>query len=184
VVSAVKTDANRFVEGKSVAQIARETRKTPLDAVCDLLLAEENAVTMVLFYGSEEDVKEIMKNESMMLCTDGIVGGKPHPRVYGTCAHFLGKYVREEKVLSLPQAVKRMTSFPAQRLRLQDRGILREGMVADIVIFNPDTIIDKGTYPEPNQYPDGILYVLVNGEIAVDHGKLTSRRAGKVIRRK
>lgn len=184
VVSAVKTDANRFAEGKSVAEIARETGKTPVDAVADLLLAEENAVTMVLFYGTEEDIKEIMGSEYMGLCTDGIVGGKPHPRVYGTCARFLGKYVRDEKVLTLPQAIRKMTSFSAQRLRLQDRGLIREGMVADITIFNPDTIIDKGTYAEPNQYPVGIQYVLVNGRIAVDNGKLTSLRAGKVIRRK
>jgi len=183
VVSAVKTEANLFVEGKSIDQIARESGKTPLDAVCDLLLAEENAVTMVLFYGSEEDVKEIMKSESMILCTDGIVGGKPHPRVYGTCARFLGKYVREERVLSLSQAIKRMTSLPAQRLGLQDRGIIRQGMAADLVIFDPEKIIDKGTYTEPNQYPIGIHYVLVNGKIAVDNGKLTAIRAGKVIRK-
>ncbi|MCX5912855.1 MAG: D-aminoacylase [Deltaproteobacteria bacterium] len=184
IVSAVKTDANRFVEGKSVAEIAKITGKTPIDTVCDLLVAEENAVTMVVFYGSEEDVKEIMRSEYMTLCSDGIVGGKPHPRVFGTCARFLGKYVREEKVLTLPQAIKRMTSFPAQRLGLQNRGLIREGMIADLVIFNPDTIIDKGTYTEPNQYPVGIEYVLVGGQVAVAEGKLTGSRAGKVIRRR
>ena len=184
VVSAVKTDANRFIEGKSVAEIAKVTGKTPIDAVCDLLVAEENAVTMVVFYGSEEDVKEIMRSEYMTLCSDGIVGGKPHPRVYGTCARFLGKYVREEKVLTLPQAIRRMTSFPAQRLGLQDRGLIREGMIADIAIFNPDTIIDKGTYAEPNQYPVGIEYVLLSGKVAVEKGKLTGLRAGKALRRR
>jgi len=184
VVTAVKTDANRFAEGKSVAEIAKITGKAPIDAVCDLLIAEENAVTMVVFYGSEEDVREIMRSEYMTLCSDGIVGGKPHPRVYGTCARLLGKYVREEKVVTLPQAIRKMTSLPAQRLRLQERGIIREGMAADITIFNPDTIIDRGTYAEPNQYPIGIDYVLVNGRVAVDNGKLASLRAGKVIRRK
>jgi N-acyl-D-amino-acid deacylase len=184
VVSAVKTDANRFVEGMSVAEIAKATGKTPIDAVCDLLIAEEDAVTMVIFYGSEEDVKEIMRSEYMTLCSDGIVGGKPHPRVYGTCARFLGKYVREEKVLTLPQAIKRMTSFPAQRLRLQDRGLIREGMIADITIFNPDTIIDKGTYAEPNQYPVGIEYVLINGQVALEKGKITQVRAGRALRRR
>jgi len=184
IVSAVKTDANRFAEGKSIAEIAKETGKTPVDAVCDLLIAEENAVTMVLFYGSEDDVKEIMRSEYMTLCSDGIVGGKPHPRVYGTCARFLGKYVREEKVLTLPQAIKRMTSFPAQRLALQNRGLIREGLVADITIFNPDTIIDKGTYAEPNQYPQGIEYVIVGGQIAVEKGKITPVRAGRVLRRR
>ena len=184
IVSAVKTDANRFVEGKSVAEIAKITGKTLIDTVCDLLVAEENAVTMVVFYGNEEDVKEIMRSEYMTLCSDGIVGGKPHPRVYGTCARFLGKYVREEKVLTLPQAIKRMTSLPAQRLGLQNRGLIREGMIADLVLFNPNSIIDKGTYTEPNQYPIGIEYVLVGGQVAVAEGKLTGLRAGKVIRRR
>ncbi len=182
IVSAVQSEANRFIEGKSVAEIAREWNKSPLDAVAELLIAENNAVTMLLFYGCEEDVREIMKSEYMMLCTDGIVGGKPHPRVYGSYPRFLGKYVREEKVLSLPQAIRKVTSFPAQRLRLKDRGIIREGMKADITIFNPDTIIDTGTYQNPNQYPIGIQYVLVNGQIAVENGKLSSRRAGKVLR--
>ena len=182
VVSAVKTDKNRFAEGKSIAEIAKITQKTPIDVVADLIISEENAVTMVLFYGCEDDIKEIMRSELMMLCTDGIVGGKPHPRVYGTCARFLGKYVREEKVISLPQAIRKMTSFPAQRLGLQDRGVIREGQVADLVIFDFDTIIDKGTYTEPNRYPVGIEYVIINGKIAVDKGKLTSVRSGKVLR--
>jgi len=184
MVNAVKSEANRFAEGKTIATIAKEMGKTPLDAVGDLLIAEENAVTMTLFYGCEEDVKEIMQSEYMTLCTDGIVGGKPHPRVYGTCARFLGKYVREEKVLSLPQAIKRMTSFPAQRLGLQDRGLIREGMMADISIFDPETIIDKGTFAEPNQYPQGIEYVIISGQIAVEKGKLTPLRAGRVLRRR
>ena len=141
-------------------------------------------MTMTCFYGCEDDVKEIMRSEMMTLCSDGIVGGKPHPRVYNTCARFLGKYCRDEKVLSLAQAVRRMTSSPAQRLGLQDRGLLREGMAADITVFDPGAIIDKGTYAEPNRYPEGIAYVLVSGRLAVDQGKLTSTRAGKVLRRK
>jgi N-acyl-D-amino-acid deacylase len=119
----------------------------------------------------------------MTICSDGIVGGKPHPRVYNTCARFLGKYVREDRVVSLPQAIRRMTSFPAQRLGLQDRGLLREGMVADITVFDPTTIIDTGTYAEPNQHPIGISHVLVAGRVAVDTGRLTDIRAGRVLRR-
>ena len=184
MVNSVKSEVNRFAEGKTITQIAQDLGKPPLDAVCDLLIAEENAVTMTLFYGCEEDVKEIMRSEYMTLCSDGIVGGKPHPRVYGTCARFLGKYVREEKVLPLPQAIKRMTSFPAQRLGLQDRGVLRERMVADITIFDPETIIDKGTYAEPNQYPIGISYVIVSGQVAMENGKLTAKRAGRILRRR
>jgi N-acyl-D-amino-acid deacylase len=184
MVNSVKSEANRFAEGKTITQIAAETGQTPLDAVCDLLIAEDNAVTMTLFYGCEDDVKEIMRSENMTLCSDGIVGGKPHPRVYGTCARFLGKYVREERVLTLSQAIRRMTSFPAQRLGLQDRGLIREGMVADITIFNPETIIDRGTFAEPSQYPKGIAYVLVAGQVAVEDGRLTSIRAGKALRRR
>ena len=183
MVNAVKSDSNRFAEGKTITEIAKELHKTPLDVVCDLLIAEDNSVTMTLFYGCEEDVKEIMRSEYMTLCTDGIVGGKPHPRVYGSCARFLGKYVREEKVFTLPQAIKRMTSFPAQRLGLQGRGLIREGMTADITIFNSETIIDKGTFAEPNQYPIGIEYVIVNGQIAVEKGSISSVRAGRVLRR-
>jgi len=183
-VNAVKTDANRFAEGKSIADISKATSKRPIDVVCDLLIDEDDAVTMTAFYGCEDDVKEIMRSDCMTVCSDGIVGGKPHPRVYNTCARFLGKYVRKEKVLTLPQAIRRMTSFPAQRLGLQDRGLLREGMVADITVFDPETIIDKGTYAEPNQYPIGISHVLVAGRIAVENGKLTDVRAGKVLRRR
>jgi N-acyl-D-amino-acid deacylase len=184
LVNAVKSEANRFAEGKSIAEISKITGKRPVDVVSDLLIAEENAVTMTCFYGCEDDVKEIMRSEMMTLCSDGIVGGKPHPRVYNTCARFLGKYSRDEKVLSLAQAVRRMTSFSAQRLGLQDRGLLREGMAADITVFDPNAIIDKGTYAEPNRYPDGIAHVLVSGRLAVEKGKLTSTRAGRVLRRK
>ncbi len=183
-VNAVRTGANRFAEGKSIADLSKATGKRPVDVVCDLLIEEDDAVTMTAFYGCEDDVKAIMRSEYMTVCSDGIVGGKPHPRVYNTCARFLGKYVREEEVLTLPQAIRRMTSFPAQRLGLQDRGILREGMAADITIFDPDTILDTGTYAEPNQYPIGISHVLVNGRIAVENGKLTDVRAGSVLRRR
>ncbi len=183
-VNAVTTDANRFAEGKSIADIAKTAGKRPVDVVCDLLVEEDDAVTMTAFYGCEEDVRAIMQSDYMTVCTDGIVGGKPHPRVYNTCARFLGKYVREEGALPLPEAVRRMTSASAQRLGLQDRGLLREGMVADITVFDPTTIIDKGTYAEPNQHPIGISHVLVAGQVAVEDGKLTGVRAGRVLRRR
>lgn len=181
-VNAVKTDANRFAEGRSIADIAKATGKRPIDVVCDLLLEEDDAVTMTVFYGCEEDVRAIMRSDHMTVCSDGIVGGKPHPRVYNTCARFLGKYVREDAVLSLPQAVRRLTSFPAQRLGLQDRGLLRESMVADVTVFDPTTIIDVGTYAEPNRHPVGVSSVLVGGQIAVENGALTGVRAGRVLR--
>ena len=183
-INAVSLEKNRFAEGKNLAELAEQLNTTPLDVICDLLIEEQGAVTMTMFFGSEDDVKEIMCNNYGTICSDGIVGGKPHPRVYGTFARVLGKYVREEQVLTIPQAVKRMTSLPAQRLGLQNRGLLREGMVADITIFDPETVKDKGTYDEPNRYPEGIEYVLVAGQLAVDNGKITGVRAGQALRHK
>lgn len=184
VVNAVTTEANRFAEGKSIAALAASTGKRPVDVVCDLLIDEDSAVTQTLFYGSEDDVRTILQSELMMFCTDGIVGGKPHPRVYNSSARLLGKYVREDGVLGLPQAIRRMTAAPARRLGLQDRGLLREGMAADLVVFDPETIRDTGTFAEPNRHPTGIAHVLVAGRIAVDDGALTGIRAGRVFRRR
>ena len=109
--------------------------------------------------------------------------GKPHPRYYGTYPRILGKYVREEGVLTLENAIRKMTSFPAQRLGLLDRGLLKEGLWADVVVFDPETVKDKATYLDPHQFPEGILHVLVNGQIVVANGQQTGRLPGKVLRR-
>ena len=125
-----------------------------------------------------------MKRPEMNVCTDGLLcPGKPHPRLYGSFVRVLGKYVREEKVMTLEQAVRKMTGKPAEVLSLKDRGLIREGMCADITVFDPDTVIDKGTFTDPIQFPDGIAYVIVNGEVAVDHGEHTGALNGCVIRR-
>jgi N-acyl-D-aspartate/D-glutamate deacylase len=110
--------------------------------------------------------------------------GNPHPRVYGTYPRVLGKYVRDEKVLTLEDAVRKMTSLPAQRLGLQDRGLIRSGFFADVAIFNPKTIIDKATYENPHQYPAGIDYVIVNGRIVLEKGEFKDALPGKVLRKK
>ncbi len=182
LVNSVKTEKNRFSEGKTVAELAMLTGKRPLDFVCDLMIEEDNAVTMTQFYGCEEDVKTFMKSPYMTLCSDAIVGGKPHPRAYGTTARYLGKYVRDEKVLPLAEAIRHMTSLPANRLGLQDRGIIREGMAADLVVFDPDRMIDRGTFATPEIYPIGIDLVVVNGNIAMENGKIQPERSGMVIR--
>jgi N-acyl-D-aspartate/D-glutamate deacylase len=109
--------------------------------------------------------------------------GKPHPRYYGTYPRILGKYVREERVLTLEDAIRRMTSFPAQRMGILDRGLLREGMWADVVIFDPDRVADRATFLEPHQFPEGILHVLVNGDIVVGDRKQTEKLPGKLLRR-
>jgi N-acyl-D-aspartate/D-glutamate deacylase len=120
-----------------------------------------------------------------MIGSDGIPSptGKPHPRLYGTFPRVLGMYARDEHLFPLEEAVRKMTSLPAQRMNLPERGELREGWAADIVIFNPNTIADTATYDEPRRYPTGIEYVIVNGEIAAEQGKQTPVRAGCLLRR-
>lgn len=181
LINSVSSEANKFTEGKTLSEIAQITGQSPFESMCELLLSENGGVTMTQFYGSEEDVRIIMQSDYMTLCTDAIVGGKPHPRAYGSTIRFLEKYVRQEGVLTLPQAVSRMTSRPAQRLGLKDRGILKEKMVADITIFDYQELHEKGTFQDPNQYPEGIKYVLVNGEIAINNGLTTGKRNGKII---
>ncbi len=181
VITSVQTEKNRHCEGHSVATLAEQYERDPVDVAADLLLEEDNAVTMAVFYGSEDDVETIMQHQGMSVCSDGIMGGKPHPRVYGAFPRILGRYVRERGVLSLEGAVHRMTGNPAARLNLQDRGILREGMRADITVFDPDEVIDTATYSEPANYPRGIAHVIVNGTISLREGEITGHRGGEVI---
>ena len=122
-------------------------------------------------------------SDSSARATYGILSaGKPHPRAYGTFPRVLGRYVREEKILTFQEAIRKMTSFPAQKLGLKDRGLIREGMWADIAIFNPEKIIDKATFTNPHQYPEGIEYVIVNGKIVIEKGKHTKEKPEKVLK--
>lgn len=145
----------------SLTELGKLRGKDPYDATFDLLRDEENAVGMVDFYGTEDHVKLFMKRPEMNVCTDGLLGGKPHPRVYGAFPRVLGKYVREDKALTLEQAVYKMTGKPAATFNIKNRGQIKEGAYADITVFNPDTVIDKGTFTDPTQYPEGIEYVMV-----------------------
>jgi len=181
LVTSVRTEGNKRFEGKSVEEIAVARRQSPLEVVFDLILEEENAVTMVVFSMSEDDVRIVMRSPLQMICTDGIVLGKPHPRAYGSFARVLGRYVRDG-VIRLEEAVRKMTSLPAQNFGILDRGILRPGLWADITIFDSETVIDMGTYKDPAQFPKGIKYVIVNGEMAVDDGDYSFTRAGRVLR--
>lgn len=181
-VTFVKTEKNQNVVGKSLVEIGEMRGKEPLEATYDLLLEEDGAAGLVDFYGLEEHVINILKRPEQNICTDGILGGKPHPRVYGTYPRVLGKYVREEKVLDMATAIYKMTGKPASMLGIQDRGLLKEGYAADVVVFNPATVIDKADYSDPIQYPEGIEYVIVNGKVLVAEGNHTPGKAGKVIR--
>jgi N-acyl-D-amino-acid deacylase len=138
---------------------------------------------------SEDDLVRIMKHPATMIASDASPGmptfGKdaPHPRAYGTFARVLGVYVREKRVLTLEEAIRKMTSFPAQRMGLADRGVLRPGLKADVVVFNPATIIDKATFEKPHQYAEGVVAVVVNGRLTLSDGRMTGERAGRALRR-
>ena len=191
-VTSVISEANKPIEGMNISQI-KEYRGSvdEYTAVFEVLLEEEGAAGMIIFYGDDEDVKRIMRHPLHMVGTDAscctvegpFCRGKPHPRHYGTYPKILGKYVREEKVLTWEEAVRKMTSFPAQRFGILDRGLLRPGMWADIVVFDPETVIDRATYEDPHNFPEGISYVIVNGEVAVDGGRYNGALAGRTLRK-
>lgn len=183
-VTSVKNEKNQDAVGLSLTELGKLRGKNPYDATFDLLYEEENAVGMVDFYGTEEHVQLFMKRPEMNACTDGLLGGKPHPRVFGAFPRILGKYVREDKALTLEEAVYKMTKKPATTFNMTGRGELKEGNYADITIFNADTVIDKGTFTDPIQYPEGIEYVIINGHETISGGKHTGVRSGKVLRQK
>lgn len=183
-VTSVASQANRWCEGLRLTEIAAQRGQSPADAAFDLLLEEGGAVGMIDFIASEECIKQALASELQMVCTDGLLlGSKPHPRSYGAFPRVLGKYVREEKVLSLQQAVRHMTGMPAQRLGLKDRGFIREGLRADLTLFDPASVADTATYMEPRQYPVGIPYVIIGGQVVIDGGLHTGVRAGEVVRK-
>ena len=183
-VTSVVTEKNKDAVGLSITQLAEKRGTDPFTAAFDLLMEEENAVGMVDFYGTEEHVKLFMKRPEMNACTDGLLApGKPHPRLYGSFPRILGKYHREEGSMTLEETVRKLTFKAAQAMNLKERGLLKEGYYADITIFNPETIIDNGTFIDPIQYPTGIEYVIVNGCVSIEKGKHTHNRNGCVIRR-
>lgn len=189
-VALVRSERNKKYEGRSIAEIAKDRGVAPEDALMDLLAQEEGNVSALYFQMAEDDVKEAMKlpwvsigSDGRALQPGGVLGkGKPHPRYYGTFPRILGKYVREDKVLTLEDAVRKMTSLPAARLRLGDRGVLKAGMAADIVVFDPDRVADRATFDNPHQYAEGIDIVIVNGQVVLNEGRHTGATPGRVLR--
>jgi N-acyl-D-amino-acid deacylase len=185
-------EKHRKYQGKTIAQLAKTKRRDPVEFMFDLLLAEEGNVGIVLFMMREQDMKRVLSDPVSMIGSDassiapyGVLGkGKPHPRAYGTFPRVLGKYVREEELLTLPEAVRKMTTLPAQKLGLWDRGLIAEGAWADLVVFDEDKVIDKATYTDPHRYPAGISHVIVNGKTVIRKGIHTKSRPGKVLRKK
>jgi N-acyl-D-amino-acid deacylase len=181
-ITSTKTNKNQAFIGKNLVEIGEMTGKDPLEATLDLLLEEENAVGMVDFYGKEDHVVAFLCRPEQNVCTDGLLGGKPHPRVYGAFPRVISEYVKKRPVLTMEMAIHKMTGKPANVFGLQDRGILKKGHYADILMFDPDTICDRGTYEIPDQFPDGIMMVMVNGSIVFENGKLTQDLPGRVLR--
>lgn len=189
MISEVITEKNKIYEGKSVSEAASISKKEPIDFVFDILVEDEIAVDAIFFKMSEENLKRILKKPYVMIGSDSgaradygaLARGRSHPRTFGTFPRVLGRYVREEKILDLPTAIKKMTSAPCKKFNIKERGLIKEGYFADIVIFNPDTIIDTATYEDPHKYPVGIEYVIVNGKITVEQGKNLGTKAGRII---
>jgi dihydroorotase/N-acyl-D-amino-acid deacylase len=178
------------LQGKRLSQVAEEQGKEPLDALFDLIVADHGQTGAIYFMMSEDDLRAAMRSPFVSFCTDSgaraqdgpLAGAKSHPRGWGSYPRILGRYVRDERLLTLEQAIHKMTGMPAARVGLRERGRLRDGMFADITIFDPRTVIDRATFESPNQHPDGIKYVIVNGQISVDDGKRTPALAGRALR--
>ena len=188
----IATDANKSLVGMTMAEVAAERNRSGVETMFDLIDEEDNRVGVVAHNRVEGDVRFFLGHPLAMIGSDGssvsptgvYASDRPHPRFYGTYPRVLGRYVREQPaVLSLEEAVYKMTGFPASRLSLRDRGTVTEGSMADLVVFDPDTVIDRATFDDPHQYPVGIPHVLVNGAPVISDGLHTGSRPGRVLRR-
>ncbi len=189
ITSVLNPELKKY-EGQTIADIAKAEARDPADVIMDIVIADKGNTGRVTFGMSEDDVRAALVHPLVSFCTDsgamaedGILSQeKSHPRAWASAPRILGKYVRDEKLLSLEQAVWRMTSLPASRMRLADRGIVRPGMAADLVAFDPDRVRERSTYTDPTHYSEGIPYVAVNGQLVVDDGRITKARPGRILK--
>ncbi|MBI2194270.1 MAG: D-aminoacylase [Planctomycetes bacterium] len=183
IFSTVTTEPNRHLEGKSLDQALKDSGKDLTDFACDLLVEERLGVLMIFHWSGEDVLRSTLTHPLHMVGSDGIFRpGKVHPRGYGAYPRILGRMVREKHWLTLEDAVRRMSSFPAQRYGLRDRGLVRAGLAADLVVFDPERVIDQATFEDGRKPPEGIAHVLVNGQLVLDGGRMTSARPGRVLR--
>ena len=190
LIGAVVNRDLETMQGKRLSEIAAEQSKDPLEALFDLILADHGQTGAIYFMMSEDDLRAAMRAPFVSICTDSgaraadgpLAGSKSHPRGWGSYPRILGRYVREEKLLTLEQAIYKMTGLSAKKVGLRERGLIKEGMYADITIFDPQRVIDRATFEMPNQHPEGIKYVIINGQISVDDGKRTPALSGHVLR--
>ncbi|HYY99408.1 MAG TPA: amidohydrolase family protein, partial [Pyrinomonadaceae bacterium] len=190
LIGAVVNRELEGLQGKRVSEIAKEQGKDELDALFDLIVADRGQTGAIYFMMSEDDLRAALREPFVSVCTDSgaratdgpLAGSKSHPRGWGTYPRVLGRYVRDEHLLTLEDAVRKMTSQPAARVGLAGRGVLRAGAYADVTVFDPSRVRDLATFDEPNRYPEGINYVLVNGRVEVDGGRRTDVNAGRPLR--
>ena len=192
MISNVETDANQNLVGLSIDEVALSRNADPYDTMLSLIVEEENQLMIVLHNRTESDIRFFLGQESAMIGSDGNAISptgsqsidQPHPRFYGTYPRILGRYVREQpSVLSLEAAVQKMTGMPAERLNLKDRGLIADGLMADLTLFNPETVIDQATFEKPHQYPSGISWVIVNGSISINDGISSKKLNGKILKK-
>jgi dihydroorotase/N-acyl-D-amino-acid deacylase len=189
IASVVHPELKKY-EGRTIAQIAAEERKDPIDVIMDIVAADRGNSYQIMFIMSEDDVRTALRHPLVAMCTDsgasaedGIFSEETsHPRAWGSAARILGHNVRDEKLLPLEEAVRKMTSLPASRMGLADRGLLRPGMYADLVAFDADAVRDVSTFADPLHYSAGIPFVAVNGQLVVDGGRITDARPGRALR--
>ena len=178
------------LQGKRVSEIAKEQGKDELEALFDIVVADRGQTGAIYFMMNEDDLRAALREPFVSVCTDSgaraadgpLSGSKSHPRGWGSYPRVLSRYVREERLLTLEEAVRKMTGQPAARVGLKDRGVLRAGAFADITVFDPARVRDLATFEQPNRYPEGIEYVVVNGQLEVDRGARTQANAGRPLR--
>lgn len=189
-IVSLKNEKYKKYEGMNIEDIAEDMNLTPQEAAIRLLIDEDGVIKVIFFAMLETDLIEVMKQPMAIFCTDGLAVApygdyenvKVHPRYYGAFPRILGRYVREKRVLALEDAIHKMTLLPAMKMNLKDRGLIDLGYKADITIFDKNTVIDKATFDNPHQYPEGIKFVIVNGEVVVEDGAHTGKLPGEIIK--
>ncbi|PMP94718.1 MAG: hypothetical protein C0168_08320 [Candidatus Aminicenantes bacterium] len=190
LIASVRTEKNRRLEGLNIEQASKLENKEPFAFIRDLLLEEKGQVSMVCFAMSEDNLIKILRHPLTSICTDselasttGILAkGKPHPRYYGSFPRAIAEYVRKQSIMPLEQMIRKMTAFPAEKFRLKNRGKIKPGFAADLVLFDFEHLEDKATWSSPHQYPEGLPYVIVNGRVVVDNNKITGELPGKILK--
>ena len=191
LIAGVKKENNKQYEGKTIQQIISQTNEDPFEFTRKLLIDENGSVSMCGFGMSEENTSRILSHPLCMVASDSsaratygkLSEGNPHPRSYGTFPRFLGRYVRQNNIVTLPEAIRKITSFPAETLGISNRGVIAVGTMADVVCFDYENIIDKSDYVNPHQYPQGVQYVVVNGELVIDKSEHTGKLPGQILKK-